>query len=246
MQVIGLPRHVTRGAALAPHRRAVPARWRRAPSPARAGRTGSRRRSQRSRTGVRTTRCGARPGAPSCSNAGDTGSARALQGASSRASWSAARSPRRPSCAATGRAPQGASGPAPDACPKAASPQAPARSSSATPSPSRPTPDGPRSSRSPHAPRRQADLRPGPETRHRPQRQALPRQAPGPHALPPRGHPGRWRLRVQGQLRDRTPAPQQRTLRTPAPVAQAQRPCRALRWPRLFGQPGGWAKVCSG
>ena len=43
------------------------------------------------------------------------------------------------------------------------------------------------------------DLRPGLETRHRTQRQALPRQAPGRHALP--RHPGRRRLRVQGRFR---------------------------------------------
>ena len=62
----------------------------------------------------------------------------------------------------------------PDACPGAASPQAPARSSNSTPS--RHTRTGPPSS----PPMTPLDLRPGLETRHRTQRQALPRQAPMP------------------------------------------------------------------
>ena len=189
--------------------------------------------------------CGARPRSPSCSDATGTRQARAPSGVSSRPRWTRARSRRSPACAATGPAPSGAPGPTPDACPRDAKPAPQARSSNSTPSPSPPTPASPPSSSSPPTTPSQS----GPAHRlgdapplTTPTFAGLtrPHRGHGPGSLstssrptcpfPPRphpSHPGRWRLRVQGRLRNRMPAPRHHAVRTPSQIARTRRTRRA-------------------
>ena len=150
-----------------------------------------------------------------------------------------------PACAATGPAPSGAPGPTPDACPRDAKPAPQARSSNSTPSPSPPTSASPPSSSSPPATPSQSgpalrlgDAPPlttpmfaGPARPHRGHGPGSPSTSSRPTCpFPPRphpSHPGRRRLRVQGRLRNRMPAPRHHAVRTPTQVARTRRTRRA-------------------
>ena len=92
-------------------------------------------------------------------------------------------------------------------------------------------------------PRLQMDLRKSLQAGHSPQRSGLPRQDRPRDAVRGGGHPGRWRIRVQGRVRTRVPEARHRPPGAPAAIPEAQRERRAnrrnmaIRIPRMLGDP---------